>query len=315
MTRTLLVLCAMLVVLPAIADAHSGTVKGRVTDDAGRPLGGVVITATSTEGGGTVRSTSRANGNYAIVIPELEWPWTLRFSLEGFEDGIVELPSDVTPQTRIDFTIHPERREVERGDLEDPEAAAQRRLRAEEAYNLGVDALEAGDPEQAAAFFSEAMKADESFDRPRKALLVMALEAEDWRRAGAAAEAVLAVAPDDVSAMGSAYVAAVKTLDLDRLQLTARRFATADPAAIDDIAGVSRWFLDNEYYAEAVQLLLVVTDLSPDRIDPHYQLGYAANATGDEAAARASFARFLELAPADHADRATAEALLKHLGG
>jgi hypothetical protein len=292
-----------------MADAHSGAVRGRVTDANGNALGGVVIIATSPEGGETVQTKSRRNGKYAITIPELDWPWVLHFSLDGFEDGSLPLPEDVTNQTRVDFVIYPEQRIKSRTTPFDPDA----RTQAEDLYNRGVDLMDSGDTPGASELFRKSVAIDPSFDLPLKALTAIAAETGDWEQAGDDAETLLALVPDDVSAMGTAYAAAMKTLDLERIEPTARRFAAADPTALDDMAATAAWLVDSEYYPEAVALLTVITNLAPEQIDSHYQLGFAANAVGGTETALASFNRFLELAPADRPDRAVAEALIEHL--
>lgn len=199
LARTLSLVFVILVCLPGVVDAHSGAVKGRVVDPEGTPISGVVITATAPQTKEVVRTTSRSNGVYSIVIPELDWPWTLRFSLEGYEDGSVALPPDVTVGTRVDFTIHPEQRLKVSGIKEEPEAAVQARRRAEELHDKGVDSFKNGSLENAVELFRSAAAEDATFDKPLRALLVIATEAEDWATAGKIAEDLLLAAPEDVS--------------------------------------------------------------------------------------------------------------------
>ena len=53
---------------PAIAVAQDATISGTVTDGAGKPLAGVMITATHVESGQTVTAVSDANGAYRVPV-------------------------------------------------------------------------------------------------------------------------------------------------------------------------------------------------------------------------------------------------------
>lgn len=60
--------------MAALVEAHSGTVRGTVTDENGVALSEVTITASSPNAAEPIRTTSRSNGTYSILIPELDWP-------------------------------------------------------------------------------------------------------------------------------------------------------------------------------------------------------------------------------------------------
>ena len=114
--------------------------------------------------------------------------------------------------------------------------------------------------------------------------------------------------PEDQA--GSGYL---MTGDVENARRAAERLAAASPESLAQILDHGNTFFANNDFPMARALLEVYTESDPSQPAPYFALGVSCNALGDGAAARAAFARFLELAPPDHPDRVTAEEMLAFL--
>jgi Flp pilus assembly protein TadD len=74
----------------------------------------------------------------------------------------------------------------------------------------------------------------------------------------------------------------------------------------------SRQSFENNRFDTARTLLEVIVEVRPDLAEAHYLLGLCCNSLGDADCSRSAFQTFLDLAP-DHADAATARAMLEYL--
>lgn len=192
-------------------------------------------------------------------------------------------------------------------------AAAERRSAAIALFNEGVDALQSGDRGAANAKFLEANRADPEFPEPYRALAATAAESEDWAAAAIWAEGLLGFEPANLEAMRTVYFGRLITGDVDGTRSSARRLLTADPASLPDILDHGKTVFSNNDFAMARVLLELVTEVDASQPDALFALGVSCNALGDREAARAAFVRYLEVAPTDHPDVATAREILQYL--
>jgi cytochrome c-type biogenesis protein CcmH/NrfG len=61
-------------------------------------------------------------------------------------------------------------------------------------------------------------------------------------------------------------------------------------------------------------LLEVAIEVDPNQVDAYFLLGMSCNALGDTEAAKAALKKFLEVAPEDHVEVASARSMLEYLG-
>jgi Flp pilus assembly protein TadD len=191
--------------------------------------------------------------------------------------------------------------------------SAERRSAAIALFNEGVAALQSGDVETANAGFLAANQMDPEFPEPYRALAATTAEAEDWAAAITWAEGLLRFEPANLEAMRTVYFGHLMTGDVNGARSSARRLLTADPASLPDILDHGKTFFANNDFAMARVLLELVTEVDTRQPDALFALGVSCNALGDREAARAAFVRYLEVAPPDHPDLATAREMLEFL--
>lgn len=82
--------------------AAAGTISGKVTEEAGRPLAGVWVTARNDTIASAPRKTVVTDANGAYTIPDLGWPGTyqVRARVYGYAD---KWTGDVMPGSAVDF--------------------------------------------------------------------------------------------------------------------------------------------------------------------------------------------------------------------
>ncbi|MCU0291072.1 MAG: TonB-dependent receptor [Thermoanaerobaculaceae bacterium] len=81
--RFLIVLCALAIAIPALAQNPTGTLTGRAADDKGEALPGVTVTVSSPNLQGTRTAVTSINGDYIFrFLPPGEY--TVKFELQGF---------------------------------------------------------------------------------------------------------------------------------------------------------------------------------------------------------------------------------------
>jgi hypothetical protein len=104
MKAKLLLLCAMLCALPAIAQTL-GEISGIVTDSSGAVVAGAVITATNTATGGAREATSNSEGIYSFpAMPPAVYD--LKVAKTGFKSSSTKgITLQVQQNLRFDFTL------------------------------------------------------------------------------------------------------------------------------------------------------------------------------------------------------------------
>lgn len=318
-----IVLAAVLVAAAAVAAQRKGSVQGKVVDDQSQPLKGVRITVTSASLPKSIEGRTGADGTFTIELPDVTLAYEVQFELEGYQGLVHELDArhmqDASLEVRLP-KLEPEPSEAAHGKgkksgetEEESEPLNEERYAAVVLFNEGVEALHADDLETANAKFHAAMETDPTFPEPYRALSATAGEAEDWAAAAEYAEKLLVFEPDNVQSMSTVYFGHLMTGNVDAARSAAERLAAASPESLPQILDHGMTFFENNDFPMARALLEVYVAADPSQPDPYFALGVSCNALGDPDAARAAFARFIELAPADHPDRVTAEEMLEFL--
>ena len=152
-----------------------------------------------------------------------------------------------------------------------------------------------------------------NFPDPYRALAAIAEEAEDWKSAARAAKALLRFEPDDLEAKWTVYNAMLRVGTERKLVSAAHILASADRRSVDRIVNNARDLLNMKDFVRARALAKVALEFTPDNGDAFFVLGMSCNALGDGEAAEVAIERFLELAPTDHPDIATANRAFQQL--
>jgi len=276
------------------------TVTGTVTDINGNPLRGVEVTVIAEGSDEPATAQTKKNGQFSIKLDDFDLKYKLTFTKEDFEAVSTEfvpgpeelIPVDVT-MALVNLT---EQREL-----------------AIPVFNEGVVLLESGDNAAALEKFREASEIDPDFGAAAGATAAVAMELKDYATAADAAENLVRIEPENVSAISTAYYSELMLLDMERFIPSARRLAETSPEVVsNEMVQHARVLFDNEELAGSRLLLEIIIEREPEAAGAQLQLGLTCNMLGDNACAKAAFGRYLEIAP-DGPDAATAQSLLDYL--
>ncbi len=275
-------------------------VKGTVTDINGNPLRNVEVSAIAEGSDKPISAETKKNGQFSIKLDDFDLLYKLTFTKEDFEPGSVEFIPGSEELNPLDVIL----------------ALAnltEQREQAIPVFNEGVAILEAGDKAAALEKFKQASEIDPDFIAAANATAAIAMELEDYATAADAAENLVRLKPDDITAISTAYFAELMIGDMQRLIPSARRLADTSPEVVsNEMLQHARVLFDNEELAGSRSLLEIIIESEPDLAEAQLQLGLTCNMLGDSACAKAALARYLELAP-DGPDAATAQSLLDYL--
>ena len=77
---------AIVICAPALAQNTTSSLGGRVTDDAGKPIGGARVTIVHVESGSVANATTDAEGRYSARGLRVGGPYTVTFAVRGFSE-------------------------------------------------------------------------------------------------------------------------------------------------------------------------------------------------------------------------------------
>jgi tetratricopeptide (TPR) repeat protein len=276
------------------------TINGSVTDINGNPLRNVEVSALAEGSDKSISIQTKKDGRFSIKLDDFDVMVKLTFTKEDFEPGSVEFipgSEEVNPLEVILALAN----------------LTEEREQAIPVFNEGVAILESGDKAAALEKFVQASEIDPDFFAAANAIAAIAMELEDFATAADAAENLVRLEPENVTAISTAYFAELMIGDMERLIPSARRLADANPEVVsNEMVQHARVLFDNEEFAVSRSLLEIIIEREPEVAEAQLQLGLTCNMLGDSACAKAAFARYLELAP-DGPDAATAQSLLDYL--
>jgi tetratricopeptide (TPR) repeat protein len=195
-------------------------------------------------------------------------------------------------------------------ELEAAEDAASTAVRL---YNEGGEAFESGDNASALSNFREAAELDPTLVDAHHAIATLELAAGNYEASAEAAEKALALGSEDVRTLRVLYDAYDELGRIDELTEIAPRLAAVDPqyggAKLLEQAA-TMW--NSGQTERAVTLSRLALAIDPSLAKAHYFLGLDYLSRGENAEARASLERFIELAP-DDPDAAAASEMLKYV--
>jgi Tfp pilus assembly protein PilF len=300
-----------------------GTIQGKVRNEQGEPLGGVLVMVTTESSSIPLEATTRKKGTFLVRTPDRSEIYEVRCRLDGYADTVVYVQPTSAEIAFVEISMARSAAVVERAETAAltptptprpvAEQVSEQRQAAIPVFNAGVEALEAGELAAAAEQFRQAAEIDPEFSAPHRALAAIAMEREDYAEAAEASERLLELEPDDVEGARTLYFAVLMLGDTERLTPAARRLATTDATVVEtEMSSHARQLFENNQFELARTLLEVIVEVRPDLAEAHYRLGLCCNSLGDAECAKPEFQTFLELAP-DHPDAATARAMIEYL--
>jgi len=224
-TRLVLAACVLVSVIASPVLAAGGSLRGKVTDSSGAPLAKVEVTLTGTDSDFEKTATSNKKGEFTLAVPDAARNYTIRFEKDGY--ATFEQPFDMASGQTIggEWVLATEAEAAAAsGQLQQLEA----KDKATKAYNRGVDAYNGGNVDDAIAAIREAVEADPQLELGHATLGRILLEAKRWEEARAAAEAFLAVSPEQPLALQTLYDSYWEAGDKTKAEEVLKRLLAVD---------------------------------------------------------------------------------------
>ena len=99
-------LAAMAASVPAISQEITSSIRGTVTTPAGNPAAGLAVVVTDTRTGTTARTTTNANGAFAVRSLSVGGPYTIRVSGGQYEDLLVtDITTNLSGTSNFNLTL------------------------------------------------------------------------------------------------------------------------------------------------------------------------------------------------------------------
>jgi tetratricopeptide (TPR) repeat protein len=304
--RALALVALLLVVLaaPVLASAQ-GRVNGKVTDAAGAPVEGVVVTVTTVDiKSFKISAKTDARGQYAILINDATHNYHMRFEKDGYVTAERDEKFKIGDLTIIDQKL-PKPSEVSGG--------APRALSASEAavqvFNEGVDLLKAGDKDAAAAKFQSAVAKNPDMPQGWQALATLSYEKKDWAKAVEYGQKATDLDPTLTSLYGMMADAATRSGDKKAAAEWRKKYDEANPDSPEMLYNKGIDAYNSKKLPEAETMLTRAVEAKPDFALAHFWLGMTSFSLNKKAAAREHFQKYLDLDPSG-SEAATAKEML-----
>lgn len=204
--RSLIIFLCVVGLLTITNDAAAqagGRISGKIEDQAGNPIEGVQVTATSpTLNSFKAEKTTNKKGKFVLAFTDSTASYVIELKKEGYQT-IVAPVNPVPGQTRmVEYVLLPAQGN-EQAAAE--KAALSGAGRAILVYNEGVEAQRAGDLELAAKKYNEAAGMNPDLAAAQTSLAAVAHMRGEYSEAAAAAERALAIDPTDARALQLRY--------------------------------------------------------------------------------------------------------------
>lgn len=277
--------------------------SGKVTDAAGEPLGGVTIVVTAEEVSSyRLEEATTSKGAYAVTVNDSALLYTFRFTKDGYQplEHMERLAAGAS--MKRDFV------------LQDVSAAQAAASTATSVFNQGAVAAAAKDFATAEAKFREAVELDPKLAPGWAALAEIYLQQSRVAEAAAMADKAVEVDPTRAASLRLRYEAWRQAGDPAKAAEAEAALAALDPKGMVIVLlnqGIEAFNASD--IATATTALEQAIALDPTNVKGLFTLGLCYVSAGESAKAKDTFTKYLEVAPADDPDLATAKEMLEYL--
>jgi tetratricopeptide (TPR) repeat protein len=295
--------------LMAVSQAR---INGVVTDQSGAPVEGATITITTPSlTNFKLTFKSDKSGKWGTILNDATLPYHVKVEKEGFApfeaDEKIAIGDIFMLQTKLSpATAAP----AASAKGAAPAAAPSGTEQAIQAFNSGVESLNAGDKAAAETHFLEATKKNPDLPNAWQALTQLAYEKKDWAKTIEYGRKATDLDPSMSNLYGMMEQAAKQSGDTKSAGEFGAKFREANPEAGAGEAynaGVAAYNKGKMKEAEAS--LTKAVEAKPDWAEAHYLLGMAAFNQNKKDVAKEHLSKYLELAPTGK-DAATVKEIL-----
>jgi TolA-binding protein len=276
---------AFLAVSPLLCAAREVRVSGIVVDENGAAVEGATITITS-PGAPSLQRVSKTDnaGRFSVLLPDPAWDYSVSAEHDGYSPTVSQFRA--AGKTELRITLHPPM--APPPPKVDPGVAA---------YNQGVDLLQAGDRAGAEKKFSEAVALRPDLAAAWRALAQLAYARKDYAAALAAGRKGIEKDSSQTDLYSLLADCAQKTGEAAAAAEYRKKYLDANaenPEVVYNL-GVER--LNSKDYHGAAIAFAKVVQLKREMADAYFWLAVCEYNLRRYADSRATFQRYLQLAP------------------
>lgn len=285
-----------------------GRIFGVVSDEKGTPVAGVVVTVTTTElEKFKVETTTDDKGKYAFTLKDATLTYNFTLTKPGFQTLEHREKIPLHSNTQRNLTIKSEAASA-------AEAQAASAGTAAGVFNEGATAAQAGDYPTAIAKFQEALVIDPNLAPAYGALAAIYLEQSKFAESAEMADKAVALAPGNARSQRIRYEAHRTLGNTEKAAEAKAALETLDPkGAVISLVNQGIEAFNAGDIPKATAALEEAVTLDDKNVKGLFTLGLCYVNAGDSAKAKATFEKYLAVAPADDADLATAKEMLSYL--
>lgn len=296
--RTLAVLAwlAILATPARLGAVGQGRVTGKVTDSAGNPVEGVIVTVTTSQIKNLkIPVKTDKNGQYGLIVNDATLRYHMKFEKEGYNPAERDEKFKIGEATIIDQKLlKPSEAPASKGAASAAPSASDL---AAKSYNEGVDLMNAGDKEGAAKKFQEAAEKNPDLPQAWQALTTIAYEKKDWGKTLEYGQKATDLDPSDTNLYGILADAAIKSGDKKAAAEWQKKYAEAHPDSPEILYNKGIDAYNKKNLKEAESMLTKAVEAKPDFALAHFWLGMTSFTLNKKAAAREHLEKYLELEP------------------
>jgi len=325
-----------LIILPGDeAFGQLGFVSGKVLDENGKPIKGVLIRIEAMDVNRKYKVKTNGKGEYLHAGVSIQAVYRVIAEKEGYQTDYVQgvKPGLTRDEERgiNDFTLYPgsssklafemtneEKESIEKKRAEQEEQA-EKLAAVREAFNQGVELYNAGNYEEALKAFLEVTATETSQPAVWANLGNCYSHLEKNQEALAAYDKAIELDPENPTYYqnkGSIYAVMGDAENARELYTKAASMSeTLDPVeAAVSFYNMGVTYINSGKNQEAAEVLKKAIELNPKHAEAHYQLGITLIGLNDMDGAMANLKKYLELAP-NSENAPVATALIEQLGG
>ncbi len=298
--RTMKRVAAGLGALMTAGYLHAGAqcrVAGGVSDPAGAAIADASITIT-TPNLTTFKIVVKADakGKWGTLLPDCTMPYHFKFEKDGY------LPFDVDKKIPIGDIATIDGKLTSKTEAQAKAAAAaapsmSTSEKAVQAFNSGVEAMQAGDKKMAETKFLDAVKQNPDLPAGWQALSQIAYENKDWAKAIEYGQKATDLDPSLTNLYQMMGDAARQSGDKAKAAEFDKAWAEANPDSPDILYNKGVEAYNKGKMKDAEAMLTKAVEAKPDYANAHFWLGMACFNQNKKAPAKAHLEKYIELDP------------------
>lgn len=293
----ILCVAALVAVTDDAAAQAGGRIAGNVEDQAGKPIEGVRVTATSPAMDGfKLEKTTNSKGKFVLAFTNSAMAYVIALEKEGYKTLVAPI-NPISGRTEVvEYVLLPATLDEQ---AEAEKAALSGSGRAILVYNEGVEAQRAGDLELAARKYGDAAKINPELAAAHTSLAAVAHMGGDYVTAAAEAEKALTIDPTDVRAMQlrfDAYRLAGNDVKAEEAAKTLRELGDVGETASRIFNEGAKAYNSGDV-ATAISKFQQAADLDPSLVQARLVLARIFFADGNLSEALARTEEIVELQP------------------